>query len=76
MASITVRNLPDETVERLKQRAKANNRSLEAEIRELLHRAAEKPTRRELRETFERFAASLPPQQTDSGELQAEGRKR
>lgn len=36
MSQILVRNLSPETVERLKKRARANNRSLEAEVREIL----------------------------------------
>lgn len=35
MATVTVRNLDDEVVKRLKQRAKENGRSLEAELRAL-----------------------------------------
>ena len=36
MASITVRNLPDETYRALRVRAAQNGRSTEAEIREIL----------------------------------------
>lgn len=36
MAAITIRNLPDETHRALKARAAANNRSTEAEVREIL----------------------------------------
>ncbi|HEY3013501.1 MAG TPA: TraY domain-containing protein [Nocardioides sp.] len=36
MATITVRNLDDDTQRRLKQRAAANNRSMEAEARAIL----------------------------------------
>ena len=36
MATLTIRNLPDELVERLKLKARAANRSMEQEIRELL----------------------------------------
>ncbi|WP_252180040.1 ribbon-helix-helix protein, CopG family [Endozoicomonas sp. 4G] len=36
MATLTIRNLPDELVERLKLKAKAANRSMEQEVRELL----------------------------------------
>ena len=41
MASIIVRNLPDETKERLRQRAIRHRRSLEAEVRSILERAAQ-----------------------------------
>ena len=36
MATITVRNLDDEVQRRLKERAAANNRSMESEVREIL----------------------------------------
>ena len=41
MAAITVRNLPDDVQRRLKQRAAANNRSMEAEARAILSDAVE-----------------------------------
>lgn len=40
MAQITVRRLDEATLETLKKRAKANKRSTEAEIREILDQAA------------------------------------
>lgn len=36
MATLTIRNLPEELVERLREQAKASNRSMEQEVRELL----------------------------------------
>ncbi|UYM15283.1 FitA-like ribbon-helix-helix domain-containing protein [Endozoicomonas euniceicola] len=36
MATLTIRNLPDELVERLKLKARAANRSMDQEVRELL----------------------------------------
>ncbi|HEX8363840.1 MAG TPA: hypothetical protein VF603_00990 [Allosphingosinicella sp.] len=36
MATLTIRQLDDEVYERLRERARANNRSLEAEARNLL----------------------------------------
>lgn len=41
MAQLVVRNLDDEVKERLRERAKRNRRSLEAEAREILKEAAE-----------------------------------
>jgi plasmid stability protein len=43
MASIVVRRLPDATKERLRQRAVRHKRSLEAEVRAILERAAQEP---------------------------------
>ncbi len=40
MATINVRQLADDVVDRLKRRASLNNRSLEGEVRHLLERAA------------------------------------
>ncbi len=36
MATLTVRNLPDETIRRLKEMAARNRRSMEQEVRSLL----------------------------------------
>ena len=36
MATLTIRNLPDELIKRLKEKAKSANRSMEQEVRELL----------------------------------------
>jgi plasmid stability protein len=40
MAQIIVRNLDDAVVERLKARARDNDRSLEAEVRQILEQSA------------------------------------
>ncbi len=77
MATVTIRNLEDETVERLKKLARSNNRSLEAELREILERTA----RRMDRETFLREAERIAQktrhrQQTDSVDLIREDRDR
>ena len=77
MANVTIRNLDDEVVVRLKKRAKTSNRSLEAELREILTRAADTMTPRELRVIAERIAAMTPDvPQTDSTELIREDRDR
>ncbi|MEE8225944.1 MAG: plasmid stabilization protein [Kiloniellales bacterium] len=77
MANVTIRNLDDKVVVRLKKRAKTSNRSLEAELREILTRAADTMTSRELRVIAERIAAMTPDvPQTDSAELIREDRDR
>lgn len=78
MTTLTIRNLDDETVERLRTRAQNNNRSLEAEIRALLTEAARRPSRKEFRALAERIAAMTPKgvKQTDSAELLREDRDR
>lgn len=45
MAQLLVRNLPEEVKERLKRRAEANGRSLEAEVRDILAQTPPLPTR-------------------------------
>jgi plasmid stability protein len=55
MAQMTVRNLDEGVYEALKARARRNHRSLEAEARAVLERAA----RDEIREEFLRWSAEL-----------------
>ncbi len=57
MANLTIRNLDDEVVEKLKARAKAHHRSLEAELRTLLSDAAARPSRDEFVKIADRIAA-------------------
>ena len=67
MANVTIRNLDDEVVATLKRRAKANHRSLEAELRAILARAA---NHTDLLAVVDRVAAmTLDVPQTDSTEL-------
>jgi plasmid stability protein len=69
MAKVTVRELEDEVVTRLN--ARAHGRLLEAELREILSRAAAAPSPRELKSIAERITALTPARrpQTDSTEL-------
>lgn len=56
MATVTIRNLDNEIVEKLKIQAKEHNRSLEAELRQLLTDATKL---REGREAFLKEAARI-----------------
>lgn len=78
MANLTIRNVDDEVVERLKKKARDNERSLEAEVRTLLKNAAGRLTGREARALAERISAMTPKgvKQTDSAELIREDRDR
>ncbi len=78
MASVTVRNLDDDVVAALKQRAKANNRSLEAELRVVLVRAVRGYDAEEFLALADRIRAMTPKDrpQTDSVELLREDRRR
>jgi len=77
MANVTVRNLNDAVVEALKERARANNRSLEGELRQILTDAAKPMGSVDLRMLAERIAAMTPDRpQTDSVDLLHEDRRR
>ncbi len=77
MANLTIRNLDDEVVAKLKARAKAHHRSLEAELREILTRTARAPISLNRRAIAEQIAAMTPDvPQTDSVELLREDRRR
>lgn len=78
MANLTIRNLEDHVVERLKKKAAQRGRSLEAELREILRQAANRKTREELLAAADRIAAMTPKgiKQTDSAELIREDRDR
>ena len=77
MATVTIRNLDDEVVKILKQRARTNNRSLEAELRLLLTTTAHGSEAIDLRTLAEQIAAMTPDvPQTDSVELLREDRDR
>ncbi len=78
MASVTIRNLDDDVVVALKQRAKANNRSLEAELRVVLVRAVRGYDAEEFLALADRIRAMTPKDrpQTDSVKLLREDRRR
>lgn len=66
MAQVLVRDLPDETVARLKAKAAEAGRSLEAELREILNRAAEpsyEERKREALAVLDRIRANSRPWQ-------------
>ena len=78
MANLTIRNLDDDVVEALRIRAKQHNRSLEAELRQILSDQVRRPWRGdELLARANRIAAMTPDvPQTDSAELLREDRER
>jgi len=63
MASVTIRNLPDETHRALRVRAAKNGRSTEAEIREILEMAVRPAKRSKLGSALaalgDKYAADL-----------------
>lgn len=58
MAQMTVRNIDDGCMKRLKERARLNKRSLEAEVRDILEKAA-RPGREEFFEWSREFRNRL-----------------
>ena len=77
MATVTIHNLDDGVVDTLKARAKANNRSLEAELREILTSAARGQSKAGLLALADRIATMTPGiPQTDSAALIREDRDR
>ena len=57
MAQVLVRDLPEDTVARLKERAAEAGRSLEAELREILNQAAQPSHEQRKREALARLDA-------------------
>ena len=77
MATLTIRNLDDDVVARLKSRAAEHGRSLEAELRVLLSEASQRMTMAEFRARAKEIAAMTPDvPQTDSVLLLREDRDR
>ena len=78
MGTLTIRNLDDEVIERLKAQARANHRSLEGEVRstltQLAHPARSIAEFRERTRQLMALAAGRP--QTDSVQLLREDRDR
>jgi antitoxin FitA len=81
MPEVLIRNLDEKVVERLKARARANGRSLQAELKLILDQAANpgssRPSRAAYRVLADRARAALGNRiQSDSAELLAEDRAR
>ena len=77
MAEVLVRDLDASVVERLKTRAAANGRSLQAELKAVLEAQATQVTKAEARALAARIRRRIGARpQTDSGMLQAEDRER
>lgn len=77
MATLTIRNLDDTLVASLKARAQGNNRSLEAEIRELLAAVVRQGRAFDLRAEAARIAAMTPrrPQRDSTAILRRDRRR-
>jgi plasmid stability protein len=71
MGTIDVRNLDDDVIARLKERARDNHRSLEAEVRALLTEVSGRPSKKKFIELANPISAMTPKgvEQTDSALL-------
>ncbi len=77
MATLTIRNLDEAVVKRLKKIARDNERSLEAEVRTVLAEAANRRSMEEFRKEADQIAAMTPDvPQTDSTKIIREFRDR
>ncbi|MDE0059130.1 MAG: hypothetical protein OXI22_24120 [Defluviicoccus sp.] len=78
MGTVTIRNLDDRVIDAWKARARANQRSLEAELRYMLTRTVDRRLHMaEFRERAARLAAATADTpQTDSAELIRQDRDR
>lgn len=78
MGDLTIRNLDDRVIERLKKQARANHRSLEAEVRRLLTQRVGRLARiANFRErTRQLLSRTVHTQQSDSVEALREDRAR
>jgi plasmid stability protein len=77
MATVTIPDLDDEVIERVRRRATAHNRSLEAELREIITREVKPLTAEEFFRLADEIAERTRGRpQTDSAILQREDRLR
>jgi plasmid stability protein len=77
MSNILVRGLSEETLSDLRERAKRNNRSLAAEVREILERDRKsRLTREEFLRIMDGIRERSGPQTSDSTDLIREDRDR
>jgi plasmid stability protein len=77
MGQVLVRGLEDDVIDRLKTRAEENNRSLEAELREILVQASRQVSMARFRALADEIRRQLGDQiHSDSAELIREDRDR
>jgi plasmid stability protein len=55
--NLSIKNVPDDVVERLRARAQRNHRSLQGELMAVVARAADEPAQLTVREVYERGRA-------------------
>ena len=55
LVSLSIKNVPEAVVDRLRERAKRNRRSLQGELLDVVERAAQEPPILSARDVFERI---------------------
>lgn len=68
MGQILVRNLESEVIERLKERARRNGRSLQAEVALILREASHRPATRDARAIADKWQAHWRAQEKTFGD--------
>ena len=68
-ASLSIKNVPDDVVERLRARAARNRRSLQGELLDLIERAADELPRISAREVYERIRKLNLPEGENSADI-------
>jgi plasmid stability protein len=68
MATITIRNIPDEVVEMIKNRARRNGRSMEQEVRSILSGVAHdrERARKRIESLWRKQKRSIPREEIDA----------
>lgn len=76
MPDVLVRDVDVAVLDRIKAKAKRSNRSLQAQLKNIIRDAAEQPDALSEIELLRKFRASLQPQKTSAVELLREDRSR
>ena len=76
MPDVLVRDLEFAVIDRLKTLAKAENKSLQAEMKSILNRGSLRRSKQEQLEAIRKIRDSIGPQTTDSADLLREDRNR
>lgn len=76
MPDVLVRDLETAVIDRLKTQAKAENRSLQAEMKAILSKGSLRLSKQSQLEAIRKIRDSIGPQTTDSADLLREDRSR
>ena len=68
-ANLSIKNVPDELVERLRERARRHHRSLQGELMSIVEEAAGSSPKISLQEAWERIQRTMPPSPSESAAI-------